>query len=65
MEKQKELISKLLAASNAIEESRVGKGDYITMTINQIDKIAIDMGVSREEVISMIDNYFKPNNEKK
>lgn len=59
MENRK-LVTKLVAASKIIEESkRRGKVDYIVLSHTYIQKLADEENISFEEMVDMLKNKLK------
>jgi hypothetical protein len=59
---QKELVSKIVDASQIIEKNRLSKANYISVSVEKIDSIAKELNVSREEAVAIIQEYFNPKN---
>lgn len=59
-EYNRQLVSKLLAASKIIEEGkRHGKADHIVLSHTYIQKLADDRNISFEEIVDMLKNELK------
>jgi hypothetical protein len=61
---QKDLISKLIEASEIVSKGRIGKASYIHLTHNYIEKMAQEKGVGFEEMCIIIQEELNPKNEK-
>jgi hypothetical protein len=60
-EARKALIGKLIeAASNIAKNGHIGKGNYISIPEANLQHIADGLGISREEAIIVLKEYFEP-----
>jgi hypothetical protein len=59
-EEQKTLLSKLLKASQEID--RTPKANYINLSEEFIQKQADEKGITLDEMVEIIKNELKPNN---
>jgi hypothetical protein len=54
-----DLIGKMIKASQVVSEKRQGEGDYIVITEERIGEMAIELGVSFDEMVIILKNYFE------
>ena len=58
-EEDKELVSKLLKASNEIHKKRLGQANYIHLPAKFIQQRADEEGVTFEEMVKIIEKELK------
>ena len=56
----KELVSKLLKASNEIHKKRLGQANYIHLPAKFIQQRADEEGVTFDEMVKIIEEELKP-----
>ena len=59
-EEDKELVSKLLKASNEIHKKRLGQANYIHLPSKFIQQRADEEGVTLDEMVKIIEEELKP-----
>jgi len=57
---QKDLVSKLLKASNEIHKKRLGQANYIHLPAKFIQQRADEEGVTFDEMVKIIEEELKP-----
>ena len=60
-EKDKELVSKLLKASNEIHKKRLGQANYIHVPAKFIQQLADEEGVTFDEMLDRLQNCINQN----
>ena len=61
---QKDLVSKLLKASNEIHKKRLGQANYIHLSSKFIQQRADEEGVTFDEMVKIIEEELKPKQNK-
>lgn len=56
----KQLIDKLVEASKEIEQNRIAKASYISLSEAWIQKQAIENNISFDEMVKVIENELNP-----
>ena len=59
-EEDKELVSRLLKASNEIHKKRLGQANYIHLPAKFIQQRADEEGVTFDEMVKIIEEELKP-----
>ena len=59
-EEDKELVSRLLKASNEIHKKRLGQSNYIHLSAKFIQQRADEEGVTFDEMVKIIEEELKP-----
>ncbi len=59
-ESNKQLIGKLIKATKEIEQNRIGKANYISLSEEWIQKQADENNISFAEMVKVIENELNP-----